>query len=277
MRRPHVRTTLLILAAFTGLVAAPGGLISCDAETAGESARFTTGFGGATLSGDPVTSFATDAGWQVDLDVALAAVGPVYLYEGEAMAGLGRRLGGLGAARACPAHAQYDDGTVLGEVLEQYMTDLLADDPTPTGEIDGTRGTCQSFEVHLHPPGEITAGSPGEDFDPLQGFSVWLQGTATSGDEVVPFEAGLTIPDEGTQRIVESIPADVEIVDADEQPGMVVVLALLDRWFAEVDFATLVELGDGDRYRFTEGIQATNALIFGIRSRYAYELAWEEE
>lgn len=277
MRRPHVRWTLWILAALAGLVAAPGGLISCGAETAGESAVFVTGFGGATHSGDPLTSFVTDAGWQVDLDVALAAVGPIYLYEGEPRAGLGRRLGGLGAARACPTHAQYDYGTVLGEVLEQYVIDLLAFDPTPTGEVAGTRGTCQSFEVHLHPPGEIAAGSPGEDFDSLQGFTVWLEGTASRGDDEVPFEAGLTIPDEGTQRIVESIAADVEIVDAGERPGMVVVHALLDRWFADVDFDTLVEIGDGDRYRFTEGIQATNALVFGIRSRYAYELAWREE
>lgn len=277
MRRLDESLTRLTLAALAGLVTAPGGLISCGAETAGETAIFASAFGGATQSGDPVTGFVTDAGWQVDLDVALAAIGPVYLYEGEPRANLWQRLGALGSARACPTHAQYDYGTVLGEVLQQYVVDLLAAEPTSTSEINGMRGTCRAFEIHLHPPGEIPAGSAAGGFEELQGSTLWLEGTATRGDEELPFEAGLTLPDEGTQRIVESIAAGVEIVDAAERPGMVVAHALLDRWFADVDFGTLTDLSDGDRYRFTEGVQATNALIYGVRSRYAYELTWRDE
>ena len=130
------------------------------------------------------------------------------------------------------------------------------------------------FELHLHPLGEVPAGSPSSAFDSLQGYTAFIAGTASKDADVIEFEGGMTIPDEGTMQIVESIPASVAIADVAEQSGRAVVEVYLDQWLTNVDFSTLPENTEGGARTFAEGSQAYTAWLTGIRSKYAYGLSW---
>jgi hypothetical protein len=253
--------------------------LSCGVETAGESIRFNTAVLGTTEQGKSASSFDTAKGWSVTLSSAHAVFGPIYFYGGEPMARarpLMRLFGGV--AMACPTHAQYDYGAVLGEVLEQYVVDLLADAPTSTGEVQGEAGTCHSAELHLHPPGDqqLPAGSSRTEFDKLDGYTIVIVGTANKDTAAVPFHAALDIPDEGTMRIVQNIAGDVELDDVSERAGSIVVQILLDGWFDQVDFSSLTETDGDGNYLFSDGTQARTALLQAVRNRYSYRVDWRE-
>lgn len=259
------------LAAGAALVVA---FAACTEETAGESIDFETGVIGANSAGGSVTSFTNARGWNVELTTAKVALGPVYFYSAPAQATLFDRMLGIRVAHACPAHAQYDRGTVLGEVLQQYVVDLASGQVVSTGVSAGEAGTCQMFEVHLHPPGELPPGSPSSEFDSLRGATAFIAGTASKDADVIAFEGGMTIPDEGTMRIVESIPASVPFADLADKSGRAVVEVYLDQWLANVDFSTLPENPDGGPRAFSEDSQAYTAWLTGIRSKFAYGLSW---
>ncbi len=262
------------------LVLFPQPFFSCDAETAGESIRFNTAVQGITEEGESASGFETAKGWEVTLASAHAVFGPIYLFGGEPMASvtpLDALIGGV--ASACPTHAQFDYGAVLGEVLDQYVVDLLAEKPTSTGQIDGQAGTCHSAEVHLHPQGDqgLRVAGGADSAELLDGASIRLEGTAEKDDESIPFRALITIPDEGTARIVQNIAADAELEDVSDKPGKIVIQALLDVWFSEVDFPTLTETDEDGNYLFTQDTQAWTALVQAIRNRYAYRVVWSKK
>lgn len=250
------------------------GVFACTEETAGESIEFDTGVVGASSTGGSVTTFTNSRGWTVELSTAKVAVGPVYFYSAEPYATLFDRVLGIRVAHACPSHAQYDRGTVLGEVLNQYAVDLLSGEVTSTGLSAGESGTCRMFELHLHPPGDVPAGSPNGEFSSLQGFTAYIAGTASKDADVIPFEGGMTVPDEGTMRIVESIPASVALRDMGETSGRAVVEVYLDQWLTNVDFSSLPEAANDAPRTFTEDSQAYTAWLTGIRSRFSYGLSW---
>ena len=278
--RDFIATLFSLTAVITVMtVSIPAAMLSCEAETAGRSIRFQTAAEGAVDSGAALTDFETASGWRVELTRALALLGPIYFYGGEPMASRRLVLPGIGVAEACPTHAQYDYGAVLGEVLEQYAVDLLAEKPTPTGEIDGQAGTCHTVEVHLHPQGDqgLRLASDADTAALLEGNSIPLEGTAEKDGEAVPFRALITIPDEGTTRIVQSIAANVVLDNVSDKPGRLIVQALLDIWFSKVDFSTLGKTDEDGVFLFTEGTQARTALIQAVHNRYAYRVVWSEK
>ena len=258
---------VLALTASLGLQA----LASCDAQTAGKHISFESAFSGSTLAGSSPAQFTNGEGWQITLSRAELLVGPIYFYSGEARETLVQRLFGISSARACPTHAQFDNGEVLGEVLAQYVVDLLADEPRSTGLLYGIQGTVSSAELHLHPPGTVAAGSAADEIAELDGQTLVLTGTAVKDDVTLPFVAELTIPDEGLMRVVESIPASVAL---DASSGALTVEALVDLWFDAVRFDTLTEQDEEERFVFSSGTQATNALLQGLRMRDAYRVTW---
>ena len=224
--------------------------------------------------------FTNAKGWTVTLDQALVAVGPIYYYSSEAQAGVFERLFGLSRAYACPAHAQFDKGAVLGEIRQQVVVDLLSEAPTATGESLGEKGTCRMFELHFHPPGEIPSTSDASAFEPLKEQSFFLHGRAEKDGVMVSFAGWLTIPDEGTMRIVESIPAEIPL---DGRAGQAVTEFHLDKQLANLDFASLLddsgaclEATDDGVCRIGEESQAYLAWLSGVRSRYSYSLAWQD-
>lgn len=279
MKKHNVIASLFSLTAVVAVmtVSVPVVMLSCEAETTGRSIQFSTATAGSVDSDGTVSDFETARGWRVELTQALTLLGPIYFYGGEPMASR-FILPSVGVAAACPTHAQYDYGAVLGEVLEQHVIDLLAEKPTSTGEIQGQAGTCRSVEVHLHPKGDqgLKLGS-GSDAELLEDSSIRLEGTAEKDGEEIPFRALVTIPDEGTARIIQNIAADEVLDDVAEKPGRLVIQVLLDIWFSEVDFSTLDETDEDGVFLFTEGTQARTALIQAVRNRYAYRVEWRKK
>jgi len=279
MRISALRRTKKLLASATLLLAFLPQPFSCSVETAGKAIRFRTAVQGAIGDGQSVTAFETSRGWTVELESAHSVFGPVYFYGGEPMARTGPLMHLFGGvAMACPTHAQYDYGAVLGEVIEQYVIDLLADAPTSTGEVQGEAGTCHTAELHLHPPGDqqLPAGSSQAEFAKLDGYSIVIEGTATRDASTIPFRVALDIPDEGTMRIVQNIAGEVELDDESVRPGRIVVQILLDAWLDKVDFSTLTETDGDGNYLFSDDTQARTALLQAVRNRYSYRVDWRE-
>jgi hypothetical protein len=215
-------------------------------------------------------------GYRVELRTAQLALGPLYLYSAKPQASLLERVGLIGTAFACPAHAQMDRGLLIGEVLTQQAVDLLSNNPIPLGPAQGEAGEALSFEVHLHPAGAVPAG-PGAraGLAALEGRTVLLEGTATRDGEAIPFRAHLDIPDTALWRIVTNIPTALS-VDSPVHAGRASLRILVDRWFERVEFSELPMHADGSR-EFEPGSAAFSALVmFGMRSREAYSMEWEQ-
>ncbi|AKU92046.1 hypothetical protein [Vulgatibacter incomptus] len=172
--------------------------------------------------------FTNRLGWDVSLEEARIAVGPIYLLTNPPPSARNFRLLDWIAPRAY-AHSGFDDfdgGEVKGELLTQFVFDALHAGVQPIADLRGIAGPVRAVNLGLEPP------KPGTDG--LHGHHAWVVGTATRGEETVRFRGGLDLP-EGTFRKVVGIPADVELDD-----GSLVVLELhLERWFDEADFSTL--------------------------------------
>jgi hypothetical protein len=261
---------LAVLAPAVGSV--PLVTTACENMTAGEMVSYEVAARGRLSGGDRVAPFENALGYTVELSSAQLAIGPVYFYSAKPQASLLERFAGINVAFACPVHAQYDHGAVIGEVLEQRAVDLLSAS-TSLGMTTGEAGVIQSFEVHLHPPGEVPAHSP---VDVLGGVTVRLAGVASRDEEAIEFEGALDIPDQEVWRIVTNISADVDLTGEATPNGRATVNVHLDTWFDKVDFSELDENGDAPR-QFTEGTVAYEVLVmYGMRSRGAYSLSWEE-
>lgn len=252
----------------------------CGDETAGEALSFDTAALGVTDTGAPSDPFTNNKGWRITLERAALALGPIYYYSAEAQASLFDRLFSIKSANACPAHAQFDKGSVLGEIRQQVVVDLLTASPTPTGISDGEKGRCKMFELHFHPPGEIPAASDDAAFAPLNGHSFFIRGLAERDDTAIHFEGFLTIPDEGTMRIVEQISADVTLDGGD---GEAIVGIHVDKQLANLDFASIIDEAGECVEDAEEGVcaigeesQAYLAWLTGVRSRQSYSLEWRE-
>lgn len=267
------RVVLTLVCVGLSLGAIGVGPMSCKSETAGEEIFFEAAVGGGTSSGAQSSEkFTTYAGWSVHLTKAIIAIGPLYYYAGEPQAHLLDSLFGIRSAQACPTHAQFNKGAVLGEIVQQYAVDLLGA-PTKMGTVPGLAGVCQSLELHLHPLGKLAPGSSATPFSALEGQTVLLEGEATKEAKTVAFRAHLSLPEEGIMQIVESIPASIPLHDSAEQPGYIMTEALVDKWLDTVQFDTLTER-QGETFLFTESTQAWMSLLRGLRSRYSYRLSW---
>ncbi len=249
---------------------------SCG-DTAGEPVEYRVFVRGMTSESGNSGSFTNLRGWTITLDEAYAVVGPIYFYSNEAVP-LAYRGGGGGfikSAIACPADAQFDKGEVLGEVLEQYVVDLLSDDYLDMGVRRGVAGTVRLFELHLHPPGRVNAGGGNAGVDVLRGETVFVKGRAVKDEETVEFIGNFSIPDEDTMRIVQQIPAEAPLMSVDGGEARVYLGVKLDGWFANVDFSSLTMEDGSSRFVIDEESQAYLAFLSGMRSRYSYVLGKE--
>ncbi len=267
MTRRALTTCGLTLAAFAAITA-------CGLETIGEPITYPAQIRATTSTGKGTSSFENSKGWTIQLDTALTTIGPIYFYQGIPMAQRWLRdTLGPRSAYACPAHAQFDKGTVLGAVKQQWVLPLLSADPLPLPTITGLAGKVQSFEVHFHPPGDnqLQPGSPASEFDKLGGKTLLIEGTAQKGAEVVSFHVAMDIPNDALMRIVQSIPAQVPLTST--MKGTLEVEILVDRWFTNVDFSSLSKEEAGKKV-FTADTQAWVALMQGVRARESYRLQW---
>jgi hypothetical protein len=259
-------------AKLVGLVAALALTAGCFGQTRGDRVVVATAARGATESGEPLTSFTTRQGWTVKLQKAQLALGPVYLFENKPTAWYQR----LFSINKAYAHAGGNElkGAVLLEVLEQYPVDLLAATPTNTGVVPALGGLAQAVELELHPVGEVAPGAPESAYELLGDETLYLEGQAEKEGQTVRFAGRVSIPDRGTERVVQNIRADLELAGATPDSGKLVLSVLLDQVLANVRFDTLTQQTDGVHSLDDEGAQAHTALLSGLRSRYSYSAAW---
>ncbi|TNE45273.1 MAG: hypothetical protein EP343_27035 [Deltaproteobacteria bacterium] len=239
----------------------------CGAQTSGTKIKYEVAFAGAVTSGTR-TSFTNKKGWTIKLEQAEILVGPLYFYAGEPRASLWNKLFGINQAFA---HVQVGTGQVLGEIQDQVAVNLLSEQPTSFGKVVGIEGQMRSFELQLHPPGTLPIQGGGTKA--LESSTVSIKGVATQGSETKNFQVSLLLPETGTMRVVENIATDVALQEATSSSGKLLVEMLVDKWFTNVDFATISKTT-------SEGVlllDAENlALLQGVRSRYAYQAKWSQ-
>lgn len=257
-RRLHMLTLLPLLAA-----------LACDG-TPGREVTFRMELRTASVAGQPPGRFTTDGGWEVELDQAWIALGPIYLWEKPfhtaARLPLRRRMFDLmiPTAHAHPGDEHFAGGAVFGEWVDQILYDALAGQRS-LGEVVGDAALVQSFTVVLDPPRERLR----LEGDPTRGFQAWVSGTATREGEVIPFEGGLQIDGGPLNRRVDGIPVEAQLEDG----GLFVVELHLDRWFRDANFSRLEPNGDGPRL-ITTGSQVHSAWYIGARGFGAFTGRW---
>ncbi len=241
--------------------------VSCQPpEVSGEQVDYSITAQGVVSQGS-VESFTNAQGWSIELSRAQALVGPIYLYSGEARASLWQRALGINHAYACAAHAQFQSGRTLGEVPQQFGVDLLAGRTTLVEGAVGEGGTVQSVELHVQNPGQVEAGnemakSPEATYE--------FEGVATRQGVSIPFVASITLPEEGTHQIIDSIPAQVKM----EQGSTLNLKVQLDRLFRDVDFSEFEGGESGELVELMPGTQAYSSMTFSLRARSAF--VWED-
>lgn len=242
-------------------------LLACDsAPTPGSQVTLALSAQGLTEAGSPLTEpFVTSRGWSVSLDEAVILVGPVYLYAGaETDTGLARVAQWVfPTAAACATHAQASDGVLLAEVRTQAVVDLLGEPEVLWDEVPALEGSVRAMELHLHPPGELDTESSAEALSALAGHTARLRGSATQGEDVRPFSVEITLPDEATWRIVESIPVEAIALGAE---NALTLRLHANQWLDAIDFSQV----EGEIHPDT---QAWTALTLGLRAQAGYSLA----
>lgn len=243
-----------------------------EAGTGGEQITFSAAMTGARVDGgSPSDAMETSRGWQVTLTRADMLVGPIFMYSGAPRASLFEQFIGIKSAHACAAHAQFESGTTLGDLGQQYGVDLLARESTLVSERQGVAGELRSLELHLQEPGASGQLEPGNAMASSQtDATIMFEGSATKDGMTVPFVGTVTLPEEGTVQAVDSIGASGDLSSG----STVLIKVYIDQWFDEVDFAALAEQATADdkgRYTIAPGTQAYGAMTLSVRSRYAFD------
>lgn len=238
----------------------------CGGEgvTEGREVAFTLAAESLPVGDGTPGRFVTRTGWTVTLEEAAVAIGPVYLLT-EAPPSA-RRARDWILPRAW-AHSGFDDfqgGEVRGEYLGRFVIDAVRPGLQPIAATRGIAGRVRAANLELQPPAAGIAS--------LHGYTAWIRGVAVRGEETVPFEGGLDLPQTGSARKVVGIPADVELDD-----GVTVVIELHpDRWLSEADFSALPAPAGGDERRsIVPGTQSYDAWFLGVRAFGTFTLRGE--
>lgn len=251
-------------------------IAACGSETAGRSIQFDVAVEPVAQSTE-LSSFESRSGWAVEFDRADVVFGPVYFHAGGERAGLGPSLWewlGPSKAYAHPADSTFEGGAPLGDVLEQFVVDMLQTAPSSLGRVAGLEGRAESFEVQLHPPGYARAGSQASRMADMDGHSFIFEGVARRDGEERPFVAEGFLGDLDPERAITSIDADVALVDVSERPGPLLLRVQFQDWFRFVDFGALTEQDAEGRFTLPAGTVEGDALRRGIRSRSTFGLEW---
>lgn len=277
MRRRFATAPRRLLAA--ALLLGAVWMAGCAEQTAGTPLSLDTQVVGGVSSGDG--SFTNERGWTVELEEARLLLGPVFFYSAQPRAGLLERLIGPRRVYACAAEAQFDKGTILGELRRQVLVDLLDPQATSLGATRGETGFCRMFELHIHPPGKLTDGPPAAALAAHGDESVVISGKASRNGVDVHFTGAMTLPETGTLRVVGNIAAEVEF---EPRPGFLQLTVHPERWLQNADFGSLLDAEnnclvheDDGICRIDEDSQVYAAWMTGIRSRYSYDLEWRED
>jgi hypothetical protein len=262
----HHRTSLLgLLPVLAALIGASACL---DAGTGGRAVTVDFAVTARTDDDETLGAFTTADGWNVTLEEAHVAFGPVYLYENSApLASLVRVPAALtGAlsdalipsARAHAGDNQFAGGTVLGELAEYLVVDALADDVQKFEGRAALYGAPQSLGLRL--PAEAVRGGA-----PLFGHQAFVRGTATRGDDVRCFSGGTT-PESDARRDVNGLPFSGTLDD-----GVTVTVAVHpNAWLASARLDDLTTTDDNGCLVITEGDPVAAAWSAALRSARSF-------
>lgn len=251
---------LAVLSTLVALLAIPA---SCGSGTGGRIVSIEWAVRGVPEEGRPSGEFVTDLGWEVRLQEAWLAMGPMYAHAAEELARW-RRV--LSPARAL-AHPGHDHGfdRVRGEWLEQAAVDVLAPSPRRLGDAMAEAGAVDRLEVAVGP----YDGTEGPEA--LDGATLWVRGEATRDEELVPFEGALTFAEE-TARAVDHIAAEASL----DEGGRLTVGVRPGLWFQGAQFDRLETDGTGPAV-LRAGGQVYNALSLGVHNPRAFIVEWVED
>jgi len=218
---------------------------------------------GTAANGSSIHRFTTSTGWDVTLERAFVAMGPVYVY---APAGdLTAALQVLLLPRAL-AHGGFDPlngRRVRAELLDQVALDLLSDDGQTFDGIEAEAGVVDAVSLALEPPNP-------ENSERLSAHHFWARGTATQGTMTIPFEGGLDIPDDGLARRIEGVPIEGTL----DEGGSIEVGVVVSSWFDDAHFERLAEPSQEGRFLVTPQSQVHAAWFLNVRSVRSYMARW---
>jgi len=241
----------LLIAVVTILVAGgPGALLLACGETAGRRVTF------ETVAVSEANTFKNAFGWEITLDEALLATGPLYYFEGTP--GVTLRSFFLKRAWAHPGH--YVAGDARGEMTTSWTIDLLARNVLPRGR--GVTGALRSARFGFGWP------PSGPHANALAGHIVRVAAHATRDGKLVTFHATADLdqvvdPDSHPQ--VESCVFRAADVQRD---GLVTLTIKPSVWFDQVELAD----ASGD---LANASSVYNAFARGLKKSGAYTFAYE--
>jgi hypothetical protein len=214
------------------------------------------------------STFTTNTGWEVRLDEARIAMGPLLAFaprfDGGAIAAIRSVL--LPVAHAHGGTDPLNGRRVRAEWLPQIAFDAISEEALLLGAIEAESGLVDAVTVTLDPPGAGQAAI-------LHNHHLWARGEATKDGTSIRFEGGLDIPDEGLSRRVENIPIDAFL----EEGGRWVVTVLAPEWFQDAQFDRLTEQDGEGVFLITPESQVRGAWLLGARSARAYAARFEVE
>ena len=203
--------------------------------------------------------FTTDLGWSVTLERAEMWIGSILYLEGTALA---RRFSAMARAHAHPGH--YEEGTVLGEMVEPELVDLLAGEVV-IGAGGGITGQMRSARLSLD-----HAVAP----DPLDGRVVVLAGRASREGATIDFSAGFAPEDVAASDTGRPTIAGCPVAGGDVRSnGVVRLVVSLPTWLDQVDFS-LIDPADGP-VELAPGEAPHNALARGIQKAASFRFSFE--
>jgi hypothetical protein len=230
-------------------------LAACGGETAGELVEIDLSIQVQGQDDLPVGTFETETGFRVVLEEARLGLSSIMVYAQQEQA---FKLSDLFLGHAL-AHGGYDPFNgkrVRVEYAEPVIVDLLDTAPKELGSVEAEAGAMESATLI---------------FAELAGRSAqaYVRGTATQGDDVIPFEGELTLPDERLLRRVDGIPIQGSISALGE-------LRVSIRPHLFFDEAHFERLEGADTRQLTADTQVHTSWVFGIRSTKTYEAEWNK-
>jgi hypothetical protein len=214
------------------------------------------------------STFTTSTGWEVRLDEARIAMGPLFAFaprfDGSAIAAIRSFL--LPVAHAHGGTDPLNGRRVRAEWLPQVAFDAISKEPLLLGAVEAESGLVDAFSVTLDPPASSQAAI-------LHGHHLWVRGEAIKDSTSIRFGGGLDIPDEGLSRRVENIPIDAFL----EEGGRWVVTVHASQWFQDAQFDGLTEQDGEGVFLITPESQVRRAWFLGARSTRAYAARFEME
>jgi hypothetical protein len=258
-RRQSVTMFAGCLAALGVELAALATLSACSDDGSTRGKRVVLAARVAAESLDFVNAY----GYRVELTRALVSIGRLRYLQGAPVARRSplERFLGVRVAHAHPGH--YEEGGILGEMLEPTSVDLVAG-PTELGSGPGVSGEALSGRVSFTSPAE------GPFAADLGDAVILLEGEAALDGETRVFRAIARLSDvldAAGEPDVEGCEFANGTIDSD---GRVTLILRPSVWLDQVEFAVVPETADGAPVELARDGAPHRAFARGVKKAAAY-------